>query len=75
MHTEITPAKAKWAPSQGETAIFMLLLVVIIADMPEPVPFWPHAMGQAPSVGTVMLIVSIILALVHFRGRRSGASR
>lgn len=69
MHTEITPTDKTWTPSQGETAIFLLLLVVIIADMPEPVPFWPHAMGQAPSVGTVMLIVGIILAIVHFGGR------
>ncbi len=71
MHTETNPARSNWSPSQGE-GILLLLMVVIVSDMPEPVPFWPDAFGQAPSVGTVLLIVSVVLALARF-GRRADA--
>lgn len=60
------PTKAAWSPSRGEIAIFLLAIVVIVSDMPEPIPFWPMAWGQAPSVGTVLLITSILLALSRF---------
>ena len=69
MNTETTPARKTWTPSQGESAIFLLLLVVIVADMPEPVPFWQAAWGQAPSVGTVLLIAGLILAIARFSRR------
>jgi|APAra7269097235_1048549.scaffolds.fasta_scaffold00251_30 hypothetical protein len=60
------PTKAAWSPSRGEIAIFLLAIVVIVSDMPEPIPFWPMAWGQAPSVGTVLLITAILLALSRF---------
>ena len=60
------PTKAAWSPSRGEIAIFLLAIVVIVSDMPEPMPFWPMAWGQAPSVGTVLLITAILLALSRF---------
>ena len=60
------PTKAAWSPSRGEIAIFLLAIVVIVSDMPEPLPFWPMAWGQAPSVGTVLLITAILLALSRF---------
>jgi len=60
------PAKAAWTPSRGEAAIFLLAMVAIVSDMPEPIPFWPTLWGQAPSVGTVLLIVAILLALSRF---------
>lgn len=71
MNTETTPTRKTWTPSQGESAIFLLLLVVIVSDMPEPIPFWQTDWGQAPSVGTVLLISGLILAIARF-GRRSG---
>lgn len=60
------PTKAAWSPSRGEIAIFLLAIVVIVSDMPEPIPFWPMAWGQAPSVGTLLLITAILLALSRF---------
>ena len=60
------PTKAAWSPSRGEIAIFLLAIVVIVSDMPEPIPFWPMAWGQVPSVGTVLLITAILLALSRF---------
>ncbi len=74
MNNEIAPAKPKWEPSHTEAGIFLLLMVVIISDMPEPIPFWPHAFGQAPSVGTVLLIAGIVLALTRFRHIWAGRS-
>jgi len=61
-----SPTKAAWSPSRGEIAIFLLVLVAIVSDMPEPIPFWPTIMGQAPSVGTALLIAAIFLALSRF---------
>ncbi len=58
--------KAAWSPSRGEIAIFLLAMVAIVSDMPEPIPFWPTVWGQAPSVGTVLLITAIFLALSRF---------
>lgn len=69
MHTETTPAKSNWTPGQGDAAVFLLLMVVLVSDMPEPVPVWPLSWGQAPSVGAVMLIVAIIVALARFGDR------
>lgn len=62
MTTLTTPAKADWSPKRGEIAIFLLVLVAIVSDMPEPIPFWPTIWGQAPSVGTALLIAAILLA-------------
>lgn len=72
MNIKTTPARKTWTPSQGESAIFLLLLVVIVSDMPEPIPFWQSSWGQAPSVGTVLLICGLVLAVARF-GRRSDA--
>lgn len=69
MTTEKTPVRKTWTPSQGESAIFLLLLVVIVSDMPEPIPFWQSSWGQAPSVGTVLLVAGLILAITRFGGR------
>ncbi|HEX8662268.1 MAG TPA: hypothetical protein VF686_10425, partial [Brevundimonas sp.] len=69
MHTETSPTRSNWSPSQTE-AILLVVMVAIVSDMPEPVPFWPDAFGQAPSVGTVLLIACVILAIARF-GRRS----
>lgn len=66
MHTEKTPARSNWSPSQTEAGIFLLLMVVIVSDMPEPIPFWSSSWGQAPSVGTVLLIAGVILAIARF---------
>lgn len=60
------PTKAAWSPSRGEIAIFLLAMVAIVSDMPEPMPFWPTVWGQAPSVGTVLLITAILLAFSRF---------
>jgi hypothetical protein len=64
------PARAEWSPGRGEIALFLLAVVAIVSDMPEPIPFWPTVWGQAPSVGTVLLIVALVLALSRF-GRES----
>lgn len=69
MHTETIPTKSDWSATKGETAVFLLLMVVLVSDMPEPIPFWPLSWGQAPSVGTVLLIVAIIVALARFGDR------
>lgn len=69
MHTETIPARSNWSPSQTE-GILLVMMVAIVSDMPEPVPFWPDAFGQAPSVGTVLLIAAIVVAIARF-GRRS----
>jgi hypothetical protein len=70
MNTETTPTKTSdWSASQTGTACFLLLAVVIVSDMPEPIPFWPTAWGQAPSVGTVLLIAALIITLVRFGDR------
>lgn len=66
MTTPTPPARTGWTPSRGEAAIFLLAIVAIVSDMPEPIPFWPTVWGQAPSVGTVLLIVAIGLALSRF---------
>lgn len=66
MTNPMTPAKAEWSPGRGEIAIFLVAIVAIVSDMPEPIPFWPTVWGQAPSVGTVLLIVAIGLALSRF---------
>jgi hypothetical protein len=68
--THPTPAaKTEWTPTRGEAALFLLALVAIVSDMPEPIPFWPTVWGQAPSVGTALLITAILLALSRF-GRK-----
>jgi peptidoglycan/LPS O-acetylase OafA/YrhL len=70
MNTETTPTKTSdWNASQTGTACLLLLAVVIVSDMPEPVPFWPLAWGQAPSVGTVLLIAALAIAIVRFGDR------
>lgn len=70
MNTETTPMKTSaWTASQTRTACLLLLAVVIVSDMPEAVPFWPVAWGQAPSVGTVLLIAALVIALVRFGDR------
>lgn len=66
MTTLTPPAKAAWSPNRGEIAVLLLAMVAIVSDMPEPIPFWPMNWGQAPSVGTVLLIVAILLALSRF---------
>jgi len=66
MTTLPSPTKDAWSPSRGEIALFLLAVVVIVSDMPEPIPFWPTVWGQAPSVGTVLLITAILLALSRF---------
>lgn len=71
MTTEKTPARRDWNSSEGSAAVFLLLMVVIVSDMPEPIPFWPMAWGQAPSVGTVLLIVAVVLAINRFGDRFS----
>ena len=60
------PATTVWSPSRGEAALLLLAMVAIVSDMPEPIPFWPTIWGQAPSVGTVLLIAAILLALSRF---------
>lgn len=69
MTTPTPPATIAWSPSRGEAALFLLAMVAIVSDMPEPIPFWPTIRGQEPSVGTVLLITAILLALSRF-GRR-----
>lgn len=70
MNTETTPTKTSdWTASQTGTACLLLLAVVIVSDMPEPVPFWQTAWGQAPSVGTVLLIAALVVAFVRFGDR------
>lgn len=66
MTTLTPPAKADWSPNRGEIAILLVVMVAIVSDMPEPIPFWPTIWGQAPSVGTVLLIAAILLALSRF---------
>ncbi len=66
MTTLTPPAKAAWSPNRGEIAIFLLAMVAIVSDMPEPIPFWPTVWGQAPSVGTALLITAILLAFSRF---------
>lgn len=74
MTTEKTPSRWDWNTSEGGAAVLLLLMVVIVSDMPEPIPFWPMSWGHAPSVGTVLLIVAVVLAIVRF-GDRLGAPR
>lgn len=66
MTNPMPAARAEWSPGRGEIALFLLAIVAIVSDMPEPIPFWPTVWGQAPSVGTVLLIVAIGLALSRF---------
>ncbi len=74
MTTPTPPARTGWTPGRGEAAIFLLAMVAIVSDMPEPIPFWPTLWGQAPSVGTVLLITAILLALSRLgRHSREGA--
>jgi hypothetical protein len=65
-HSTPTRTDAAWSPGRGEIAIFLAVIVAVVSDMPEPIPFWPMAWGQAPSVGTVLLITAIALALSRF---------
>lgn len=66
--THSTPAVARpaWSPGRGEIAVFLVAIVVIVSDMPEPIPFWPLNWGHAPSVGTVLLVAALALALSRF---------
>lgn len=74
MNTETTTPRTDFEPRAAAT-LALLLAAVVTPDLPEPLPFWPEAFGNAPSVGAALLLAALVTALVsfdtrYFRGRR-----
>ena len=74
MNTALKTTRIDFEPRASAT-LALLLAVVVTPDLPEPLPFWPETFGQAPSVGAVLLIAALVMALVSFDARYFRSAR
>lgn len=69
MTTEVqTPSRYDLDPRAAAT-VALMLAVVVAPELTERVPFWPAQFGNAPSVGSALLLAALIMALISFSRR------
>lgn len=72
------PNRFDWNSTEHQMLVVLLAIVVVGSDMPETLPFWPSALGHGPSVGAVLLITALVVAIARLgqmdqRARSQGA--
>lgn len=65
MTTQTTPNRFDWNSTEHQMLVVLLAIVVVGSDMPETLPFWPSALGQGPSVGAILLVTALIVAIAR----------
>lgn len=73
------PNRFDWNSTEHQMLVVLLAIVVVGADMPETLPFWPSALGHGPSVGAILLVTALIIAIARLgqadrRAKTEGAT-
>jgi hypothetical protein len=74
-----TPNRFDWSSTEHQMLVVLLAIVVVATDMPETLPFWPSTFGHGPSVGAILLITALIVAIARLgqadrRAKTQGAT-
>jgi hypothetical protein len=65
MTTQTAPNRFDWNSTEHQMLVVLLAIVVVGSDMPETLPFWPSTLGQGPSVGAILLVTALIVAIAR----------
>ncbi|RZJ32299.1 MAG: hypothetical protein EON85_01550 [Brevundimonas sp.] len=71
MTTEVENTSRYDLEPRAAATVALILAVVVAPDLTERLPLWPAQFGNAPSVGSALLLAALVMALISF-SRRQG---